>query len=635
MAERTMKKRLCVLQVTPSHPNPEHVKFFSGDDCDFYFVTHDDPHEDAMEFCPNTTWTDTRNILAKNVPKNYDYYAFVDYDYKFHPKDNLGVLDQILFDLNKFNPAVLTYYPGKGLITPYADDTEYFNSKDYSVIPFTHCGMKVIHHSLMDWFFPMVTKFGGGVEACHLFNILEIPFLKNVVCSHKMKYDNGVTDLETPHNQNGAWSKYRMDEMWKWISPAFTKSNLLKMNISHPSQFNDSLLVKNFFVDLFRRKKITPEKRQTNNFYDVEKITKFFDLDHERFHNVEQDYSNRPERIDDHDLKIIKEYLEKITFDDLLTDKDPWDNFVYEINSNKKLKYKITTSECVDIYQKVNTKGLFKNCNKRDEELNNYLKGKRVAFVGPAPYLNGQGKGRLIDSYDVIVRIQHDIKNNHDYGSRSDIIQSCLNSNYGPPLVNHLFSVSKQERPKFIICNDTASQLKRDGTWQFIDEVYEKPFQDLGIPFVHLKNSDGTWNRWVLYWEIYAKKHIERFKDNKFTIYSANFNSGYGALNMLLSYDIEELAVFGLDFYNTGLPQTNDQKYNSSYIDTYGNEGTHLGPDKILHDQLAQIMHCRNVLLKDKRLNIDGCVMEKLVSKDVESRINKFIKLPKFKKETR
>ena len=52
---------------------------------------------------------------------------------------------------------------------------------EYSIIPFTHCGMKVIHHSLMDWFFPMVTRFGGGVEACHFFNIQEIPFLKNVI----------------------------------------------------------------------------------------------------------------------------------------------------------------------------------------------------------------------------------------------------------------------------------------------------------------------------------------------------------------------------------------------------------------------------------------------------------------------
>lgn len=65
-----MKKRLCVLQVTPEKPNPKHKEYFNTKDCDFYFVTHDEPHPDAMEFCPNTTWTDTRNILADKVPKN-------------------------------------------------------------------------------------------------------------------------------------------------------------------------------------------------------------------------------------------------------------------------------------------------------------------------------------------------------------------------------------------------------------------------------------------------------------------------------------------------------------------------------------------------------------------------------------
>ena len=95
-------KRLCVLQVTPKKPNPDHVSFFENkEDCDFFFVTHDSPNEKALKFCPNTTWVDTRNILADLVPKEYEYYAFVDYDFIFEPKGTLGVLEQILFDLNK------------------------------------------------------------------------------------------------------------------------------------------------------------------------------------------------------------------------------------------------------------------------------------------------------------------------------------------------------------------------------------------------------------------------------------------------------------------------------------------------------------------------------------------------------
>jgi hypothetical protein len=60
-----------------------------------------------------------------------------------------------------------------------------------------------------------------------------------------------------------------------------------------------------------------------------------------------------------------------------------------------------------------------------------------------------------------------------------------------------------------------------------------------------------------------------------------------------------------------------------------------MGPDKVLHDQLSQIMHCKNVLLKDKRFKLDQPIYDKIMNKDMEKRINKFIKLPKFKNETR
>ena len=45
-----MKKRLCVLQVTPSEPNLEHVRLFDQkENCDFYFVTHDEYNEKSLK----------------------------------------------------------------------------------------------------------------------------------------------------------------------------------------------------------------------------------------------------------------------------------------------------------------------------------------------------------------------------------------------------------------------------------------------------------------------------------------------------------------------------------------------------------------------------------------------------------
>ena len=279
------RKKLCILQVTPSEPTKEHVDLFADQEqCDFYFVTHDNPHNEALQFCPNTTWTDTRNILTSEVPKNYDYYGFVDYDYILRPLGELEPLQQILHDLDNFNPAILTYYPGKGLHTPFASNIQYRDSKEYSILPFTHAGFKIVHHSLIDWFFPMVTKFGGGVESCHLFNILELPFLKNVVCSHKMVYDNSVSAPSAPHNSDAVKSGNQMSQMWQWIKPSFKKTKLLDFYANNEHEKNHPLLVKHAFIDAVMQKQAKPSRADTNvNYHDIKRISDFFDVSHEWF----------------------------------------------------------------------------------------------------------------------------------------------------------------------------------------------------------------------------------------------------------------------------------------------------------------------------------------------------------------
>ena len=79
-----MKKRFCILQVTPDKPNKQHQEMFSNVESDFYFVTHDKFNKDALEYCPNTVWSETRNTLVNLVPKQYDYYGF------YNPWNNWG-----------------------------------------------------------------------------------------------------------------------------------------------------------------------------------------------------------------------------------------------------------------------------------------------------------------------------------------------------------------------------------------------------------------------------------------------------------------------------------------------------------------------------------------------------------------
>jgi len=64
--------------------------------------------------------------------------------------------------------------------------------------------------------------------------------------------------------------------------------------------------------------------------------------------------------------------------------------------------------------------------NLADKEFYDYLKGKRIIMVGPAPYLEGRGLGKEIDSYDVVIRINHGIvlakTNPEDYGSKTNVL---------------------------------------------------------------------------------------------------------------------------------------------------------------------------------------------------------------------
>lgn len=631
-----MNKRLCVLQVTPSDPNQDHVSYFKNkEDCDFYFVTHDKENPEAMKHCPNTMWAETRNLLIEMVEKKYDYYALVDYDYIFRPQRDLNVLEQIIEDL-EMNPAVLTYYPGTNLETPYATDLEYFNSKDYSCIPFTHFGLKIIHHSLIKWFFPLCTDFSVNVDSCHMFNIQEIPFLKNVICSHKMIYDNGVSDPQAIYNKDGAFSKYKMDEMWKWISSSFKMKAILNHHKRTDKDLEDSLFIKNVFVDLLKNKNITPSRSPRDViYYKQDKIEKVFDLEHQFFLNKQKPIEKQFEILDDLFIKDIEEVLRReVTFEKLKTKNNPWPLICKKINNELTERRNITMNECLEIYQKMkNNSSLFVKNAKTNPDLIEYLKGKRVAFVGPASYLVGKSKGKLIDSYDIVVRIQPEIWDTKDFGSRTDIIQSCLNSAYSPKVARYLNNKSSEEKPKFIICNDTVAREvphPGSGNWLSVVREYDDYLKDYGVPLAHLQNEDGSWERWSLYWEVYAKPHIEKVEDDLYTYYSGNFNSGYGALCHLLSCPLKELAVFGVDFYNFGVVREMKDKYNPAYIAAQGRDGTYLGPDTMLHDQISQIMHCKNVLEKDPRFVLDEEIKIRLYEKSLSDRIDKFKKLPKI-----
>ena len=459
----------------------------------------------------------------------------------------------------------------------------------------------------------------------------------NVVCSHRMIYHNGNTDEDAPHNQDGAYNKYRMDQMWEWIRPAFKKSGLLDFYATNPIELNDSMLIKRAFQSIFLTKAIQPARSEKDvDYFTSPKMEQFFDLTHERFANIQLPVDIQMSEPSLSTEKIAHDVFASLTYADLNTQADPWLKISADINSKVVQGRKITVNECHKLYQTMEKNStLFIDNAKWDESLAELLSGKRVAFVGPSPYLMDKGLGSKIDEYDVVVRIQGAIFDEADYGSKTDIVQSCLNANYGPALGRYLSECDPSEYPKYIICNDTNARPAPDGAWLNIIDEYNNYLKDFNIPLSHLQTEDGNWDRWGLYWEIYPKSHVERFATQQYTVNSANFNSGYGALNVLSRYPLKELYITGIDFYNVGIPQTAEQKYNPIYVEKFGKEGTPYGPDKTLHDQLGQILHFKNVLLKNRNnIVIDTYLEDKINSNQMEERLDKFTKLLKFKHET-
>ena len=67
--------------------------------------------------------------------------------------------------------------------------------------------------------------------------------------------------------------------MWQEFSSCYKQLNLLKKTNYNPL---DSMSIKKFYVDLFKQKQIENVKNSKNvNFFDVEKISKFFNLENQ------------------------------------------------------------------------------------------------------------------------------------------------------------------------------------------------------------------------------------------------------------------------------------------------------------------------------------------------------------------
>lgn len=267
-------KQICFLEMSPSGPNEDHRRLFiDNDKCDFYYVTFKDRVQDelCLGFYPDTVWCQTRDALAKLVPKKYEYYCFMDDDIKFISRTELGVVDQIIKDLNVYNPAVMSLYYKN-------DDRRLTNicNKICKTKLFTNNCVKIIHHSLLNWFFPLPKIWTGTYECAHLFNFLEIPFKDYIIESHNIVMVNDI------HNFNYTKdAKIAMESMWRYMKTSFKDIY----------SGTDAMDIKRYYISK-EFNNVCKRHNKVINYHNIVRVADYFCMNHDFFKKYRKNISD-------------------------------------------------------------------------------------------------------------------------------------------------------------------------------------------------------------------------------------------------------------------------------------------------------------------------------------------------------
>jgi len=207
------------------------------------------------------------------------------------------------------------------------------------------------------------------------------------------------------------------------------------------------------------------------------------------------------------------------------------------------------------------------------KELSKLIDGKRVCLVGPAPNLIGSKMGSIIDSYDVVVRVNQMFeiseKNKIDYGSRSDILMGGFNHK----------GISQCEKNMDYVLSHKL----------ILGVMPNKGYKPIDIFFNQL-NLKGAQN--FLLNDHYIYKVFREV--------GTVTNAGLISIITLCEYDVKELFVTGITFYNMGkFGNIYNEEYFNSAVKTnlpkvkdqqdFGNNYSSTGKGKIhdIHQQIS------------------------------------------------
>lgn len=154
---------------------------------------------------------------------------------------------------------------------------------------------------------------------------------------------------------------------------------------------------------------------------------------------------------------------------------------------------------------------------------------KRVVLVGPSGHLAGKGIGKLIDSYDVVCRVNDVLPCFiEDYGSRTDVIfYNCSTNSLN--WFRQKFEDNKEiiKNIKYVVC----PVIKSDHQWQG-----------------NVTKNFETINKYNLNFHWIGEKKYNEYSD----MVKVEPNAGINSILMILEYPIKELFITGFSFYVQG-----------------------------------------------------------------------------------
>lgn len=166
-----------------------------------------------------------------------------------------------------------------------------------------------------------------------------------------------------------------------------------------------------------------------------------------------------------------------------------------------------------------------------EQEYLSEMAGKKVIIVGPAGYLEGRAKGNWIDSFDVVVRINHAIPilNTKDYGSRTDVLYHILSHR------------GAEDQHKKLVVREEIEEWQESGLKWLVSS--HGPLSDrikIMGPII-----DGAFP-----WTCVHDRFAARVKKQ---IGKKSPNTGITAILHLLSSNLRSLHITGFDFYSSGV----------------------------------------------------------------------------------